>query len=134
MPGGTDAPARFARASYYLGRLPAPASRTEAIAALLSVMRNAAQPFRLPDPDQPFASTTIWRTVADLTGKVYVFESTRRPNIVWVRLDGLDLSEGAPTRKLDLVADTGLEGGLVGDVTDAFAETPAMQFMRAAQH
>jgi choloylglycine hydrolase len=132
LPGGTDAPDRFARASYYLARLPEPASRTEAVAALLSVMRNAAQPFRLPAPDQPFASTTIWRTVADLTDRVYVFESTRRPNIVWVRLDGLDLAEGQPTRKLDLVGDTGLEGGLVGDVTDAFTESPPLEFMRAA--
>ncbi len=95
-------------------------------------MRNASQPFRLPDPDKPHASTTIWRTVADLTDRIYVFESTRRPNIVWVRLDGLDLSEGQPVRKLDLVADTGLEGGLVGDVTDRFHESEPMQFMRIA--
>lgn len=130
LPGGTEAPARFARAAYYLRGLPRPASRSEAVAALLSVMRNASQPFRVPDPDQPFASTTLWRTIADLTAKVYVFESTRRPNIVWTRLDGLDLGEGAPTRRLDLLGDTGLEGGLVGDVTGAFEESPPLSFMR----
>lgn len=95
-------------------------------------MRNASQPFRNPDPDKPFTSTTIWRTVGDLTNLVYVFESTRRPNGFWVRIDGLDLSEGAPVRKLDLVNDTGLEGGLVGDVTDEFIESPPMEFLRAS--
>lgn len=130
LPGGTDADHRFARAAYYLPRLPAPESRTEGVAELLSVMRNVSQPFRMPDPDKPYASTTIWRTVADLTDRIYVFESTRRPNIVWVRLDGLDLSEGQPARKLDLVGDTGLEGGLVGDVTDRFHESKPMEFMR----
>jgi len=131
LPGGTDPEDRFARAAYYLTRLPAPGSTTESVASLLSVMRNAAQPFRIPDPDKPYASQTIWRTVADLTNGIYVFESTLRPNIVWARLDGLALSEAAPVRKLDLVGDTGLEGGLVGDVTDRFAEAPPMQFLRA---
>lgn len=133
LPGGTEAPARFARAAFYLAKLPQPATRTEAVASLLSVMRNTSQPFRLPDPDQPFASTTIWRTVADLTGRVVVFESTRRPNVVWARLDGIDLSEGAPVRRLDLVGDSGLEGGLVGDVTDAFEESSPMRFLRVGE-
>jgi penicillin V acylase-like amidase (Ntn superfamily) len=129
LPGGTDADQRFARAAYYLTRLPAPASGTEAIASLLSVMRNAAQPFRIPDPDKPYASETIWRTVADLTHGIYVYESTTRPNVVWARIDGLDLDAGAPVRKLDLAGDTGLEGGLVGDVTDRFAESQPMRFL-----
>lgn len=131
LPGGTDADQRFARAAYYLERLPAPHDSTEAVASLLSVMRNAAQPFRVPDPDKPYASQTQWRTVADLTNRGYVFESAHRPNIVWARLSGLELSEGGPARKLDLVADTGLEGGLVGDVTDRFVEAPPMQFLPA---
>lgn len=129
LPGGTEADQRFARAAYYASRLPTPASSTEAVASLLSVMRNAAQPFRIPDPDKPYASQTIWRTIADLTHKVYVFESTMRPNIVWVRLGGLDLAEGAPQRKLDLAGDTGLEGGLVGEVTEQFFESQPMQFL-----
>lgn len=129
LPGGTDADDRFARAAYYTRRLPTPASSTQAVASLLSVMRNAAQPFRVPDPDKPYASQTQWRTVADLTNGTYVFESTLRPNIVWARLSGLDLSVGAPVRKLELADDTGLEGGLVGDVTDRFAEAPPIQFL-----
>lgn len=63
---------------------------------MFSVIRNAAQPFREPDPGKPDASQTIWQIVADLTNGRYVFESTTRPNIVWVDLAGLDLAEGAP--------------------------------------
>lgn len=132
LPGGTDADQRFARAAYYLDRLPAPTDRTRAVAELLSVMRNASQPFREPDPDHPNASTTQWRTITDHVDGVYVFEDTSRPNIVWARLDGLDLSEGAPVRKLDLVADTGLEGGLVGEVSPHFEVSEPMEFLRAS--
>jgi len=57
--------------------------------------------------------------------------SASRPNIVWARMSGLDLSEGAPSLKLDLADDTGLEGGLVGDVTDRFTEAPPMRFLPA---
>lgn len=132
LPGGTDADQRFARAAYYLDRLPAPTDRTRAVAELLSVMRNASQPFREPDPDHPNASTTLWRTITDHVDGVYVFEDTSRPNIVWARLDGLDLSEGAPVRTLDLVADTGLEGGLVGEVSPHFEVSEPMEFLRAS--
>ncbi|MBB1013197.1 choloylglycine hydrolase [Dietzia kunjamensis] len=131
LPGGSDADERFARTAYYLDRLPAPSDRTLAVAEMLSVIRNASQPFRVPDPDQPNASTTLWRTVIDHSDGVYVYESTRRPNIVWVRLDHLDLSEGAPARRLDLVADTGLEGGLVGEVSGRFETHEPMEFLRA---
>jgi hypothetical protein len=48
---------------------------------------------------------------------------------VWVGIDALGLDEGAPVRKLDLAGDTGLEGGLVGDVTDRFAESEPMRFL-----
>jgi hypothetical protein len=34
----------------------------------------------------------------------------------------MDLFEGASARKLNRAADTGLEGGLVGDVTGRFEE------------
>ncbi|MCB0830863.1 MAG: linear amide C-N hydrolase, partial [Solirubrobacterales bacterium] len=77
---------RFARASYYVGRLQQPKTQLEALAAMFSVIRNAAQPFRSPDPGKPDASQTIWQTVSDLTNRRYVFESTTRPNVVWVDL------------------------------------------------
>lgn len=129
LPGTTLAADRFARAAYYVGRLPQPKSEVEAVAGMFSVIRNAAQPFRIPDPDKPYASQTIWQTVADLTNKRYVFDSTTRPNVVWVDLDKLNFSEGAPAGKLDLMGDTSLEGGLAGNVSRRFEKTAAMQFL-----
>ncbi|MFB7835180.1 linear amide C-N hydrolase [Streptomyces sp. NPDC057680] len=131
LPGGTDPTDRFARAAYYLTRLPQPGGTTEGVASLLSVLRSAAQPFRVADPHKPYSSQTIWRTLVDLTHGLYVYESTSRPNIVWVRMSELDLSEGAPALKLDLANDTGLTGGLVGDVTDRFDRAAAMHFLPA---
>lgn len=129
LPGTTDAKDRFARAAYYVRRLPKPTSQVEAVAALLSVMRNAAQPFRVPDPDKPNVSQTIWQLVADLTRKRLVYESTTRPNLVWVDVDDLDLSEGAPAGRLDLMSDTALEGGLAGNVGARFGAAAPMKFL-----
>jgi penicillin V acylase-like amidase (Ntn superfamily) len=122
LPGSTLAADRFARAAYYVGRLARPTSQLEAIAAMFSVIRNAAQPFRIPDPGKPEASQTIWQTVADLTNKRYVFESTTRPNIVWVDLADLDFSADSPTLKLDLLSQLSLEGGIAGNVSAQFAD------------
>lgn len=130
LPGTTAASDRFARAAHYVGQLPEPKTQVEAIAGMFSVIRNAAQPFRVPEPDKPYASQTIWQTVADLTHKRFVFASTTRPNVLWVNLAELDFSEGAPARKLDLLDDTALEGGLGGNVTSRFAETAPLAFLQ----
>jgi len=127
LPGSTLASDRFARASYYVSRLPKPDNQVAAVAGMLSVIRNAAQPFRVPDPGKPDASQTIWQTVADLTNKRYVFSSTTRPNVVWVDIAKLDFDTTAPARKLDLAADTAL--GLVGDVTTKFVASPPLRFL-----
>ncbi|OUC77603.1 linear amide C-N hydrolase [Gordonia lacunae] len=132
LPGDTEAEHRFARAAYYAGRLPQPAGKVEAIASMFSVIRNAAQPFREPDPGKPDASQTIWQTVTDLTNKRYVFESTTRPNIVWVDLDDLDLTAGAPQLKLDLQSKLSVDGGIAGNVGGQFTDEGPMSFLSFA--
>ncbi|NKY54454.1 linear amide C-N hydrolase [Nocardia vermiculata] len=129
LPGDTQAEHRFARAAYYSARLPQPNSRVEAIAGMFSVIRNAAQPFRIPDPGKPDASQTIWQVVLDLTGKRYVYESTTHPNIVWVDLADLDFTAGGPQLKLDLQSGLSLEGGIAGNVSDKFEDTGPMTFL-----
>ncbi|MDV6307901.1 linear amide C-N hydrolase [Gordonia amicalis] len=129
LPGSTLAADRFARASYYVERLAQPDTQLEAIAAIFSVIRNAAQPFRIPDPGKPDASQTIWQTVTDLTNKRFVYESTTRPNIVWVDLADLDFSEGSPQLKLDLCGPLAVEGGLAGNVSDKFEDDGPMTFL-----
>ncbi len=129
LPGDTNAEHRFARAAYYVDRLPEPETTVQAIAGMFSVIRNVAQPFRTPDLGRPEASQTLWQTVADLTNKRYVYESTTYPNTVWVDLNGIDFTAGSPQRKLDLQTDQPLEGGRSGNVTDSFADTGPMTFL-----
>lgn len=132
IPGSTLASDRFARASYYVSRLEQPKTQLAAIAAMFSVIRNAAQPFREPDPGKPDASQTLWQVVSDLTNKRYVFESTTRPNIVWLNLDDVDLSEGAKQLRLNLVDDLAVENGLAGDVSDKFEDAGSLNFLTVA--
>lgn len=96
---------------------------------MFSVIRNAAQPFRIPDPGKPDASQTIWQVVLDLTNKRYVYESSTRPNIVWVDLADLDFSEGSPQLKLDLIGQLAVQGGIAGNVADKFEDKGAMTFL-----
>lgn len=129
LPGSTLATDRFARATYYVERLAQPSTQLESIAAMLSVMRNTAQPFRVPDPGKPDASQTLWQVVADLTNRRFVFESTTRPNIVWVDLDDLDFTAGSPQLRLDLVGELTLENGIAGEVSDRFTSSGDLTFL-----
>jgi penicillin V acylase-like amidase (Ntn superfamily) len=124
LPGSVDAADRFVRAAYYVGRLPEPKNERQAVAGLLSVMRNVSQPFGPSKPGEPNTSATLWRTVADLTHGVYYFESTTSPNIIWVELKGLDFREGAKVRKLDLVHSPDRVGNVTGAFLDAIPFTP----------
>ena len=126
LPGSSEAADRFVRAAYYLTNQTKPQDYRQTIARVLSIMRNIAQPFVQPDPSRPEASHTIWRSVADASNRVYFYESTLSPNIVWVRLDALDFSAGAPVRKLDLVH----SGDLVGDVTSSFKPNAPFTFRK----
>ncbi|MCK8478335.1 linear amide C-N hydrolase [Microbacterium sp. SSW1-7] len=122
LPGSTLASDRFARASFYVAHQKQPQTQIEAISAMFSIIRNAAQPFRTPEPGKPDASQTIWQVVLDLTNKRYAFESTTRPNIVWVDFADMSFNEGTKILKLDLVGRLALEGGLVGNASHHFAD------------
>jgi penicillin V acylase-like amidase (Ntn superfamily) len=127
LPGTTQADDRFVRTAYYLTHLPATDDERQAIASVLSVTRGAAQPFGTVDPARPNISATRWSTVADLTNKVYYFESTTSPNIVWTRLEALDFGRGTPVMKLDLVS----RPDRVGDVSGAFAPGETLVYLPA---
>jgi penicillin V acylase-like amidase (Ntn superfamily) len=127
LPGTTQADDRFVRTAYYLSHLPATDDERQAIASVLSVTRGAAQPFGTVDPARPNISATRWSTVADLTHKVYYFESTTSPNIVWTRLGDLDFSPGGPALKLDLVS----LPDRVGDVSGEFAPGETLSYLPA---
>lgn len=120
---GTDDPAdHFVRASYYLNNAPKTANYQQNIAAVFSIIRNVSVPFQQSkDPAHPNGYPTQWRSVVDLTNKVYYFEEANRPNVFWVDLNKLDLKSGAPTKKLSLV-----HGEIyAGEVSQQFVTTPA---------
>jgi len=124
LPGTRRAADRFVRASFYAKILPDPKTDRQAIANVMSVMRNASVPCSEADPNAPNLSTTIWRTVVDHVNRVYYFESTLSPNIVWMSLDKLNFEAGAPVMKLELVE----KFELVGDVSDKFVTAEPFVF------
>ncbi|MDH3924323.1 MAG: linear amide C-N hydrolase [Xanthomonadales bacterium] len=128
LPGTADATDRFVRGAYYLTKLPEqPSSYQEAVAGVLSVIRNMATPIGFNDPKAPNISATQWRTVSDLTNKRYYFEFTNMPNVVWIDLEKLNLKEGAPIQEFDMVSD--LEAS--GEVSGKFRPAKPFEFIKA---
>ncbi|WP_424362472.1 linear amide C-N hydrolase [Methylocystis parvus] len=102
LPGERTPTDRFVRAAYYANNLPKPANADEGAAFIFSVIRNVSVPFGKADPEKPNVSSTIFRSVIDLTGGRYYFESTYAPNVVWIDYGKLDFSKGKPERELQV--------------------------------
>jgi penicillin V acylase-like amidase (Ntn superfamily) len=102
LPGERTPSDRFVRAAYYAHGLPKPASAGEGAAFMFSVIRNISVPFGLGDPDKPNIASTIFRTVIDLTGQRYYFESTYAPNVVWIDIAKIDFGTGSGERELQV--------------------------------
>jgi penicillin V acylase-like amidase (Ntn superfamily) len=120
MPGDIVSADRFVRASYFLRHLPPPATREEAVAGVISLGRNVSIPFGAPD-NRFDTYPTWWLSATDLTNRVFFFQSTRTPNVVWLELDSLELGAGAEVRSVDP-----LDVTLVGNVAEQMevAELP----------
>ncbi|MEZ6064254.1 MAG: linear amide C-N hydrolase [Planctomycetaceae bacterium] len=103
LPGTHEPADRFVRGAYYVRHLPEPKSDREAIAAMMSVMRNVSAPFGIADAERPNVSTTIWRTVTDLTNRVLYYDSVFSPQVFWVNLANVDFDAAQPVRKLTVV-------------------------------
>jgi choloylglycine hydrolase len=118
LPGDIVSEERFVRATYFLSHLPRPADHGQAVAGVLGVVRNCSVPFGAPD-SRFDTFPTWWCCAQDLTDRVLYFAGTRAPNVVWLSLDGLDLSEGSGTRTLDPADPT-----LAGELARALAVAP----------
>lgn len=128
LPGDRTPTDRFVRAAYYVAGLQKPADRTEAAAFMFSVIRNVSVPFGQGDPERPNIASTIFRTVQDLTGERYFFESTFAPNVVWVDYDQTDFSAGGP--QLELKVEKKIFE-LNGNATDLFVPVEPLVFGKA---
>ncbi len=125
LPGTNRAADRFARASFYINAAAQSANMREAVAAVFSVMRNVSVPRGIHTPAQPNISSTIWRTVADQKNRVYFFEDTASPSLVWVQLNRIDFKPDSGVRKLTLHGNPDLGG----DQTANFRKAEAFKFL-----
>jgi choloylglycine hydrolase len=126
LPGTSRAADRFVRASFLLDVLPGEVSPTyisgspqqsfkfQAPMAVLSLMRSVGTPLGFANEEQPWVSSTIWRTVSDSTNRVVIFDSALTPATFWVKLDELDLKAGAPVKKLQLAGGRTYSGNALG--------------------
>jgi len=130
LPGTRNSPDRFVRATFYNRLLPEPKTYREAIASVLSVVRNASSPFGRPDPQKPNVSSTLWRTVADQTHKIYFFESTIAPNTIWVDLKKLNFQKGSGTQVLEIPDDANFNG----NVNKLLQESKTLQFAKVPKN
>lgn len=112
LPGNVNPIDRFQRAAYYSALLPEPTSQREAVAGIMAIMRNVSVPFGAPYAGFGIYNTE-YRTVIDLTNRMYFFELTTSPNVIWIDMDRLAL-DNTP------IAINPYGESLVGDVTDRF--------------
>ena len=136
LPGTSRAADRFVRATYLLEAIPTEAKPQyitgvagqkfyfQAMMSVLSVMRSVGTPLGIDVDNQPWVSSTIWRTVSDSTNRIVLFDSATTPATFWVRLDDLDLKPGAPVKKLELVGGKAYSG----NVADQFVEAKLFNF------
>ena len=128
LPGTNRASDRFARMSYYINESTQTADPRRAVATVFSVMRNVSVPIGIKIPGQPNIADTLWLTVSDQKNRVYYYQDTNSPSILWVKLNELDFEEGSGPRKLQLDGNP----DVAGDQTQNFK--PAALFKFLAPH
>lgn len=112
LPGTNRSSDRFARAAFYASLLPKNLSHRDGLAGVFGVIRNCAVPMGISIPDQPEISSTQWFSLCDQTDKVYYFQLTQSPGVVWVNLTKLNIAEGAPQLVVSLTTD----GSQIGNI------------------
>jgi choloylglycine hydrolase len=123
LPGTRKSSDRFVRASYYNKMLPEPKNYYEAIAGVMSVLRNTSSPFGDPDPNKPNISTTMWRTIDDQKNLMLFYESTISPNVIWIDLKKFDFSPNTKVEKIDTS-----DKSLIGELNRGFVVTEPLKF------
>lgn len=139
LPGTGRAADRFARASFYLGTIPKEIDshfikavpkksfENQAIASVTSLMRSVSVPLGFTTPGEPNVASTLWRTISDQKNRIYYFDSSTSPNIFWVDLSDLDLTEKGEVKKLTVA------GGEIfsGNAAKKFVAAKPFEFLQA---
>lgn len=110
LPGSIQSPDRFVRGSFYLQQLPPTTDPRQALAGVMSVMRNISVPWGTPDPEHPNISPTWWRTLLDQKNRIYYFDSALSPQMVWLNLNTIDVRPGSGIRAVRIEGNDTLQG------------------------
>ena len=125
LPGTNRATDRFARLSYYVNEAKQSDDPREAVATVFSLMRNVSVPIGIKIPGKPNIADTLWLTVSDQKNKVYYYQSTNSPSIVWAKMGELDFKEGSGARRLQLDGNP----DVAGNQTANFKPAEVFKFM-----
>lgn len=134
LPGSRRSTDRFVRAKFYSERIPVNLAPDEAIAAVLSVIRNTSSPYRSAMTPHTTASgeidgqsSTRWRSVADHRHNRYFFDAVMAPSVIWMDLNEIDFSaKTGVVKKLDLGDNQ--QHLFAGNVTNEFVESDPFEF------
>ncbi|NDG74933.1 MAG: linear amide C-N hydrolase [Synechococcaceae bacterium WB8_1B_136] len=119
LPGSIQSPDRFVRGSYYVQQLPSTRDGRQALAGVMSVMRNISVPWGTPDPEHPNISPTWWRSLIDQKNQVYYFDSALSPQMVWLNLRQLDFKPGSGVRAVKIEGNDTLQGNAMAQLQPA---------------
>jgi penicillin V acylase-like amidase (Ntn superfamily) len=100
LPGNVNPRDRFQRAAYFLAMFPKPQTERQGVAGMFAIARNVSVPFGAPYKGFGIYNTE-YRTVTDATNRIYFFELTTSPNVIWTDLRKLDFNVNAPVRMLN---------------------------------
>lgn len=107
LPGTQSPKDRFVRAAYHTVRLPHANSAKTELTDVLAVIRNVSSPKKMGPKT---SSWTQWRSISDLSHKIYYFDDTAKLGLIWVPLNNFNVLPGSPLMKLDLSKDNNYSG------------------------
>lgn len=141
LPGSSQSVDRFVRASFYTKNLiEGNIKENEALAGVLSIMHNAAQPFvnNSADEEDPNTSITQYTTLSDQEKGVFYFAASRSPFVVWIDLNKISFSQNASENEMGLTLEFEENGTSIkghpfasGNAIDYLVEKKTFSFLEA---
>lgn len=123
LPGKTSSRDRFVRATFLAKILPQIPNPRELVSAVLGILNNTAHPYNTT------YYRTYWHSLADLTNKIYYYQSVDHQNLISVRLDAFNFNS-PDIMMLDLVH----HPDYVGDMTDRFTKVSEEEITKPSTH
>jgi penicillin V acylase-like amidase (Ntn superfamily) len=141
LPGGSESVDRFVRASFYTKNLiEGKIKENEALAGVMGIMRNAAQPFVNNNVEEKNLNTSItqYTTISDQENGVFYFAASRSPFVVWLDLNEINFPSNAAENKIGYQLKFEENGTSIlgqtkasGNAIDYLVETKTFSFIKA---